>query len=345
MKFPVTEEKLTRYHEVQNNLLDEFHILNLQKISSGWETEVYSYDVKSEQKIKKQILRTFPGKNGEKKAVFEFTLMKNLRKKDYPVPKVQDLITSNQVLGAPVIIMERLTGGTLWAAMEATTGKEKRLLWSLFTRCFVRLHELEWNDVVPDPTQFAYGDPLESIEKPLQSEKRTLAEHKLEEFVEVVEWLEDQLNIVQIEQLSLVHFDYHPENIVLSAKRRPFVIDWSVARVTDYRVDLGWTLLCESTYGPRELRNTILKEYQQIRKSTVKNIEFFEVVAALRRLRVMAIALTGKDNVVGSRPEVDAILKGDTKHVEGVIDILKDRTGISLNSFEILIRDASVSKR
>jgi len=222
---------------------------------------------------------------------------------------------------------------------------EKLRLWSLFTRCFVRLHGLDWKVVVPNPSRYEFNDLFEYIEKPLQYEKRVVAEYKLDEFLEVVEWLEERLNTVPGEQLSLVHYDYHPENIVLSTEKKPFVIDWSVSRVTDYRVDLGWTLLCESTYGPREIRNVILNEYQHFSKSRVQDIEFFEIVAALRRLRVMAISLTGKDDVVGSRPEVDAILEGDTKHVDGVIEILKDRTGITLHRFEAMVGTASTSTK
>lgn len=77
----------------------------------------------------------------------------------------------------------------------------------------------------------------------------------------------------------------------------------------------------------------------------MQDIEFFEVVAALRRLRVMAISLTGQDDAVGTRPEVDAILEGDTKHVDGVIEILKDRTGITLQGFEAMVRKASTSTK
>lgn len=116
-----------------------------------------------------------------------------------------------------------------------------------------------------------------------------------------------------------------------------------LTKISSARVDLGWTLLCESTYGPRKLRDVILKEYQQFSKSRVHDIEFFEVVAALRRLRVMAISLSGQDDVVGSRPEVDAILEGDTKHVDGVIEILKDRTGITLHRFEEMVAKASTN--
>ena len=135
--------------------------------------------------------------------------------------------------------MERLTGGTLWRAIKEAVDVEKQRLWSLFTRCFVRLHGLDWTVIVPDPSRFEFSDTFEHIEKPLQHERRVVTNYKLDEFLEVVEWLEERLNTVPGERLSLVHYDYHPENIVLSAEKNLSVIDWSVSRVTDYRVDLG----------------------------------------------------------------------------------------------------------
>ena len=138
-----------------------------------------------------------------------------------------------------------------------------------------------------------------------------------------------------------MHYDYHPSNIVLSEEKKPYVIDWSVSRVTDFRVDLGWTLLLQSTYGTYENRDFLLNTYQKLCKRRVKNIEYFEVVAAARRLIVMAISLSGQDEVVGTRPEVAQISKGYTKHVNGVKRVLKDRTGIILYDLESMIRKAS----
>ncbi|MHA1902744.1 MAG: phosphotransferase family protein [Candidatus Thorarchaeota archaeon] len=334
-------KKLTGFYENQGEGTANINLVDLNKISSGWETEVYSFALMDDADRTDLILRTFPGTGGMKKSVYEFQLMKNLHSNDYPVPKAIHLMTSEIQLGYPFIIMERLPGGTLWKAMENAGDVEKQRLWSQFTRCFVNLHGLDWTIVVPDGSVNYVGDDFEYIEKTLKHRRRTATRYKLEEFLEVVDWLDDRMNTVPCERPSLVHYDYHPENIVLSIEGEAYVIDWSVSHVGDFRVDLGWTLLCESTYGPRELRDTILNEYQQLSETRVQNIEFFEVVAALRRLIVMAISLTGQDDVVGSRPEVDSILKGNTKHVDGVIDILKERTGISLRGFETLVREAS----
>ncbi|MHA2246797.1 MAG: phosphotransferase [Candidatus Hodarchaeales archaeon] len=345
MTLEVIRAKLADFYEKQTDHYADSSILSLNKISSGWETEIYSFDIKHENQRENLILRTFPGTGGKKKANYEFSIMKNLAANDYPVPRAYHLISDEKFLRCPFIIMERLTGGTLWRAMKEAFDVEKQRLWSLFTRCFVKLHGLDWRVIVPDPSRFEFKDIFKHIEKPLQHYRRVATDYKLDEFLEVVEWLEERLNTVPSERLSLVHNDYHPENIVLSTEKKPFIIDWSVSSVTDYRVDLGWTLLCESTYGPREIRDIIVNDYQYFSKSRVQDIEFFEVVAALRRLGVMAISLTGQDDVVGSRPEVNAILKGDTKHVDGVIEILKDRTGITLQGFEAMVRKASTSTK
>lgn len=345
MTIDTLKHKLIDFYKTQIDQADDIRILDLNKITSGWETEVYSFDI--EYRYKKDIiqenliLRTFPGKGGPRKARYEFDLMKNLVKNNYPVPRGDYQSSEKKILGYPFIIMERMKGGTMSRAIREASDVEKQKLKSLFIKCFVQLHNLNYQKVVPNASEIKLNNQFEYIEKPLQSMKEDAIQYKVNEFLEVVEWLEKRVETVPNEQLSLVHYDYHPSNIVLSEEKKPYVIDWSVSRVTDFRVDLGWTLLLLSTYGANEDRNFILNTYQKLNNRRIKNIEFFEVVAAARRLIVMAISLTGQDEVVGTRPEVAQIVKGYTKHVDGVIRILKDRTGIILHDLESLIKNTS----
>lgn len=337
--------KLSEFYAKQIDQATTINVLELQKLTSGWETEVYSFDVayslNKENKREYLILRIFPGTGGKKKAAYEFELMKGLAEKNYPVPQVHHLVAEETPLGYPFIIMERLLGGTLTKVMEEAPAAEKQQLKALFMKCFAELHQLDWQAIIPNSSRYELNNQFEYIEKPLHAMRRRVARHQLDEFMEVVEWLENRVATVPNEGLSLVHYDYHLGNIVLSEEKKPFVIDWSVSRVTDYRIDLGWTLLLESTYEASENRNILLSAYQTFRNSSVTNIEFFEVVAALRRLVVMAISFSGEDDVVATRPEVVEIMKGYTDHVNGVIRILKDRTGITLHEFEATVKRAS----
>ena len=62
------------------------------RISEGWQTEIYSFDVEYELRGNRRrealILRIFPGQGAEQQAAKEFRAMKRLRRAGYPVPQV-----------------------------------------------------------------------------------------------------------------------------------------------------------------------------------------------------------------------------------------------------------------
>ncbi|MHA2500771.1 MAG: phosphotransferase, partial [Candidatus Hodarchaeales archaeon] len=181
---------LSEFYAGQIDQATAINVLELQKLTSGWETEVYSFDVayslKKENKREHLILRTFPGTGGTKKAAYEFALMKGLAEQNYPVPQVHQLVAEETPLGYPFIIMERLLGGTLTKVMEATPAAEQQRLKALFMKCFAELHQLDWQPLVPDPSRYEFNSQFEYIEKPLDSVRRTVTHHQLDEFMEVV---------------------------------------------------------------------------------------------------------------------------------------------------------------
>ncbi|MHA2233583.1 MAG: hypothetical protein ACXAB4_13960, partial [Candidatus Hodarchaeales archaeon] len=71
---------LSEFYSKQIDPGADIDVVDLQKLTSGWETEVYSFDVsyflKHATKGDKLILRTFPGTGGNEKAMYEFEVMK-----------------------------------------------------------------------------------------------------------------------------------------------------------------------------------------------------------------------------------------------------------------------------
>ena len=109
--------------------------------------------------------------------------------------------------------------------------------------------------------------------------------------------------------------------------------------VADPRMDLAWTLLLMSTYGNPEARGIILDEYERIADHKVNQIEYFEVIASLRRLFSILVSLSAGADKLGMRPEAVAMMKQQAKHVENVYSILRDRTGIDVPEVEAIILD------
>ena len=62
------------------------------RISEGWETEIYSFDVNyksaSKRRRERLILRIFPGQGAKRQAAKEFDAIRRLHQAGYPVPYV-----------------------------------------------------------------------------------------------------------------------------------------------------------------------------------------------------------------------------------------------------------------
>jgi aminoglycoside phosphotransferase (APT) family kinase protein len=130
--------------------------------------------------------------------------------------------------------------------------------------------------------------------------------------------------------------DYHPYNILLRCDGAAFVIDWTSAQVSDYRLDLAWTLLLMSTYGNPEARDLVLREYERIAGHEAEQIEFFEVAACLRRLVTIHISLSAGAETMGMRAGAEDAM-ADSDHIAKVYALLQERTGIRIAEIEQLL--------
>jgi len=75
--------------------------------------------------------------------------------------------------------------------------------------------------------------------------------------------------------LAVTHGDYHPWNALLrESDDAAFVIDWTQADVSDYRFDLGWTLVMMRTNFGRETRDAALSSYERASGHFVPDVEF-----------------------------------------------------------------------
>ena len=90
---------------------------------------------------------------------------------------------------------------------------------------------------------------LERIEGPLMSAQLARRPWLLRRHMRTLVELHDRLHAIPFEGRSLVHFDLHPENVVMAADG-PVVIDWTNAHGGDPDADLALTwLILETSAG------------------------------------------------------------------------------------------------
>ena len=202
---------------------------------------------------------------------------------------------------------------------------------------FVKLHSLDWR-ILRQENDIDLIKNQESLVRDYLSKIKTkLEKEQLQELIPILEWLETNSNDIRVE-LAIIHGDFHPHNIMITDKGNIFVIDWSSCSIGDYREDLGWTLLLTRAYTSKEIRNMILGSYESFKGSKVPQIEFFEVLSALRRLRDIMTLFKYGANKAAMREEAKQQIIDSLPHLENTISLVKEITRISIPEVENFIQ-------
>jgi len=320
-------------------------IHNFTKITSGWENEVYlfdaEYNIEGKRDYEELVLRIYQGDNVTGKAQREFSAMKRLYELGFPVPKVYTLETENPIFGNPFVIMEKINGQELGKVINNASWNRKMELVDQFCRIFVNLHSLDWR--LLDFPQLSYDqqNPYGYINHLLSWVKGYADKFpQSKPFQPVLDWLIDNYKAVPCERLSIVHWDYHPANLLLKDDGEAIVIDWTNVDIGDYRADLAWTLLLVSSYGNPEGRDIVLKAYENIAGHKADGIEYYEVFALMRRMFSMYISMTVGADKLGMRAEAVEMMKSNGKHIEALCEFLREKTGITIPEMEKIATDS-----
>lgn len=308
-------------------------ITNVEQITSGWETEIFSFTVTEAAEPSHLILRIYPGNDGPQKAVREFHAMDQLHRVGFPVPRVF-FNQADTTTGKPFIIMEKISGQLMWSLIDKAPPQKEKELIQLFCKLFYDLHNIDWK-LFTRLSQYSLN-PYAFITRYLKKGEKYIAAFKKYEFTPVLKWLTNRHSTVPCRRLSVTHQDYHPNNIIMRSGA-PFVIDWSSVDVADFRVDVAWTLLLVSTFGKAEFRNTILSEYERTAGSPLEHIEYFDVLACFKRLLSISVSLSEGADKLGMRPGAEAMMKESAAHIKKVYALLCERTGITIKEVEELL--------
>lgn len=327
--------QLASYLKSQYNSLSRFVVNNLNEINMGWETELFTfqlgYEENSIQKSKDLVLRMFSGDGASRKASKEYYLMKKLYEIGYPVPPVFNLETSGDVLGKPFLIMKRILGKTLDETYRNETPESLFRGLTKLLELFVSLHALDVTDFRDIPN-LSFEDSIQRYLEYFEFIKNSKAQW----MTPVIEWINEKKPEVNSNRNSLCHMDYHGMNVMIDKDGEAYVIDWGASNVGDFRLDLAWTILLYSTFGGSMYREPIIEIYENLSGEKVQDLEFFEVIAATRRITDLIEVLSDSGSA-GLKPDVLNLMRRARGHYIKVHDFLYARTGIRLNKLDDLI--------
>jgi len=305
----------------------------LHILASGWETTVFEFSVLARSSRHRElpsdrplVLRCYQGSRAADKGARESSIMRLLADFNYPLPQPYLFEPDPGAIGAPFLIMERVAGGPLFSASSFPRAfKAFSMGFIGFVRAQVRLHLLsskEQGALVQVPRAYtgahAPGD-LPLLERLFRTIERRIEEGPLPGVREALTSLRQRAKRYSPAPTTVVHMDYHPQNVMVSGLRVTGVLDWVNADYGDRylcaattSVILSTTTMEQPSWMSENVAGNSLRAlfaslylplYHAAAPMELERFRFAQGVAALLRLSMFGMMRARGPESVGFRPE------------------------------------------
>jgi aminoglycoside phosphotransferase (APT) family kinase protein len=279
------------------------------------------------------VLRLLTGGSAEE-AKAEFQILSQLHRAGYPVPEVFDLGKTGDGFGAPFIIMECIEGPSFPMRFPQSPQDDLQPLLD-FIRIFRNLHTLDWRPYIDQPGIVATPEePYVHFDHELAVFDHYFSQMDVSMLEPVLDWLKGARGHAGSARSSVIHRDFHPDNILEDGAGKLFVVDWTSAEISDYRLDLAWTLTLMLAYSGPVRWQMVRDEYERQSGGPVPELEIFEVISILRRLGVVLISMNLGAEALGMRANTVDAMKKDRIPLSRIFTRLQHLTGLELPEIE-----------
>jgi aminoglycoside phosphotransferase (APT) family kinase protein len=278
------------------------------------------------------ILRIYPGQGALTKAQREYRGMQILYSAGFPVPQLIALEAA--LFDQPCVIMERIPGRTLLQVMEIAPDAERAEHMTRFCELFARLHQADWRPLAVQPER--YDDANAANQMLIERYRGNVTTTGMTCMLPVLDWAAAQTSALVCTQPSIVHQDFHPDNVLWTGHDL-IVIDWTAIAVYDRRIDLAWTLLLAGSFMGAAVRAQILRLYENAARTMIHDIEIFEALASVRRFNDLWQTVRKGGASWGLRPEALVAMRTQAPYYQQQYARLQTITGLRITDLEELI--------
>ena len=210
----------------------------LLEVRHSWEAYIYRFRLQGDDPLPKPFdspltLRVYGGANAAAKARHAFTMMCHVGLLGYSVPWPLLLEQDCRTFGGPFLILEWIPGVTL---LDRLRRRFRRFLQvpTQLARMHLQLHSLPVTGIPAPPGEF--------LDRRLDEMWAVIDDFGLDGLIPAMDWLEEHRPKTPSAP-SILHLDFHPDNVIARDNSGLAVIDWSDADIGDRHADVATTLL------------------------------------------------------------------------------------------------------
>jgi aminoglycoside phosphotransferase (APT) family kinase protein len=307
----------------------EVVVSDFKFLVSGFESEIYTFHVQLSPSVQNEhILRLFTGEGAIDKLRREAAGLSFLQQAEYPVPNLFLQEPNTDILGKPFEIIEKLEGQALWPILATADPHQVKWLLSEFGLLLRQLHKLDWRSLTPNPDVLE-SDPISLLENVISHYRSLYTKYQLKGFLQVIDWLDTHKHEIAVRP-ALVHQDFHANNVLLCSDNQLRVIDWTQFAISDYRIDVCWTLLIMGDFGNPDWGSQIFQAYVSDSAGAVEHLDFFNAIVYMKLLASTVIAVTFGPEAVGLRPDAITLTREQLAIYKQLAQRLRDITGLTI---------------
>ena len=335
-----TRDALSAYYQARSGSGQPVEIADVAPLEGGKQHEMYSFNLVegkgTKAHIQPSVLRLYDGTTAGENAEYEYKIMEKLGPSDVPVPEVFVLEQDAKYLGRPFIVMEKVEGEELGSFVDRIVqadplkwGSKEGIVWnSKLAALLASIHEVEWRAFGLDFLEPPWG-ATDSIIDLLDSADAEYMTSRYGELQQLFNWLRTEAKEAANPEVVLMHYDFHPWNVMVRRGKIVAVLDWCEACLGDAAFDVGWANLLFHLRNAAGDTDVFVAKYKRHSGRELKDLAFYEVAAGLRRLSDLLIIREGKDL---NRPPEAAALFDVSLETAKTASFIYQRTGIDVSS-------------
>ena len=301
---------------------------SFSQILGGADTSIFAFDLVSDTLVVPLILRIYRPEHTSS-ARREYQIMRGLYAAGFRIPRPYILIEKLSTLDRACIVMERIQGQLLSEeVLSSYPGARSDQLIREYMKAMAGLHSIDWSQHLSFLDSDGVSDnPQLSIDYDLSKPRRLAREYDIDELSQVVEWLED--NRVEIPEVCLIHGDYHSMNVIVTKDSRLITIDWTNAKLGDYRTDLGFAVAASSS-SELNFRERMVSEYETATGKIVDDLDYFMVLSVLHNVFRIYSAIFDH-RITGETEDTARLFRSEhSNYSRYIVTITQETTGVSL---------------
>ncbi len=230
------------------------------------------------------VIRYLHGAHAAEDARLEADALRDLSRTGYPVPELFLLADEE---AAPFIVMERLPGETLTQSALADPSRIPYWL-DKASDLMLRLHGIDWRHgfeaLKPELP------PHEFADRQIRWWKQQAKTAQADDLEPGFGWLRSNLHHIQETMpQTLVHRDFHPNNILTDRGRITGVDDWGELTIADPAMDVAWSFMILVTEFSATLGELFKQAYTRRNPAVNATLPFWEMFSACKRLTTIAL--------------------------------------------------------